>query len=147
MKGDETRIDMELKLTESSETLEIPDPEVTPKVQRRTFSASYKLDILRQAEACLKSGDMGRLLRREGLYSSHISAWKEQREAGALKELSKKRGRKTEPAAEVESRKRIAQLERDNERLRQKLEKAETIISVQKKLSQLLGLDEPKETR
>ena len=113
--------------------LETPDPEVTPKAQRRSFSAAYKRDILRQADACSKPGEVGSLLRKEGLYSSHLSAWKEQRETGALKELSKKRGRKASSSAEVQSRNRVAQLERDNKRLREKLEKAETIISVQKK--------------
>ena len=129
-----------------AQPLETPDPEVTPKARRRSFSAGYKLDILRQIDACSEPGEIGSLLRKEGLYSSHLTAWKEQRETGALKELSKKRGRKAPANAEAQSRKQIAQLERDNKRLREKLEKAETIISVQKKLSQLLGLDERKET-
>jgi transposase-like protein len=135
---------MEPKLTQPLET---PDPEVTPKARRRSFSARYKQDILRQVDACSEPGEIGSLLRKEGLYSSHLTAWREQRETGALKELSKKRGRKASSKAEAQSRKQIAQLERDNKRLREKLEKAETIISVQKKLSQLLGLDERKGTR
>ena len=114
-----------------------PDPEVPEKARRRKFTAAHKLDILAQTDACTKPGEIGALLRREGLYSSLLSKWREQRAAGALAALSpKKRGRKprrVDPQAE-----RVAQLERENARLREKLEKAETIIAVQKKLSQLL---------
>ncbi len=114
-----------------------PDPEVPARARRRKFTAAYKLDILAQADACSKPGEIGALLRREGLYSSLLSKWREQRAAGALAALSpKKRGRK--PRRVDPQAKRVAQLERENARLRQKLEKAETIISVQKKLSRLL---------
>ena len=114
-----------------------PDPEVPAKARRRKFTAAYKLDILAQADACSKPGEVGALLRREGLYSSLLSKWREQRAAGALAALSpKKRGRK--PRRVDPQAKRVAQLERENARLREKLEKAETIIAVQKKLSQLL---------
>ena len=114
-----------------------PDPEVPAKARRRKFTAAYKLDILAQADACTKPGEIGALLRREGLYSSLLSKWREQRAAGALAALSpKKRGRK--PRRVDPQAKRVAQLERENARLREKLEKAETIIAVQKKLSQLL---------
>ena len=124
-----------------------PDPEVTPKAQRRTFSASYKLEILQRADACSEPGEIGQLLRQEGLFSSHLSKWREQRDAGALSGLSKKRGRKTKPAAETQNRRRITQLERENKQLLRKLKQAETIISVQKKLSSLLDENEPQETR
>lgn len=114
-----------------------PDPEVAEKARRRKFTATYKLDILRQADACSKPGEIGALLRREGLYSSLLSKWRSQRAAGALAALSpKKRGRK--PRRVDPQAKRMAQLERENARLREKLEKAETIIEVQKKLSRLL---------
>ena len=114
-----------------------PDPEVPAKARRRKFTAAYKLDILTQADACSRPGEIGALLRREGLYSSLLSKWREQRAAGVLAALSpKKRGRKPRPVDP--QTKRVAQLERENARLREKLEKAETIIEVQKKLSRLL---------
>lgn len=115
-----------------------PDPEVPEKARRRRFSAKYKLEILEKAEGCSKPGEVGTLLRREGLYSSHLSKWREQREAGALAALTpKKRGRKPRPVDPLAQR--VAELERENARLRDKLEKAQTIIDVQKKLSQLLA--------
>ena len=115
----------------------IPDPEVVPKAKRRQFTAKYKLRIVREAEACTKPGQIGSLLRREGLYSSYLSTWRRQQEEGQLQALSaKKRGRKgQDPSAEE-----LAQLQGENERLRARLEQAEMIIDVQKKLSQLLGL-------
>ena len=115
---------------------EIPDPQVPEKARRRSFSAQYKLNILEQAEHCAP-GELGSLLRREGLYSSQLSQWRKQREQGSLKELSKKRGRK--PGRDPNAR-RLAELERENKRLRHKLKQAETIIDVQKKLSQALGI-------
>ncbi len=122
-----------------------PDPEVPAKARRRRFTAKYKVKILAEADACSASGDLGRLLRLEGLYSSHLSKWRQQREAGALAGLTpKKRGRKPRPI-DPQTR-RVAELERENARLRDRLEKAETIIDVQKKLSQLLGSAE-KESR
>jgi transposase len=115
----------------------IPDPEVVPKAKRRQFTAEYKLRILQEAERCTKRGQIGALLRREGLYSSHLSKWRQQRERGQLQALSpQRRGRKPQdPSAEE-----LVQLRRENERLRARLEQAEIIIDVQKKLSQLLGL-------
>ena len=118
-----------------------PDPEVVPKAKRRQFSAEYKLRILAEADACTKRGEIGALLRREGLYSSHLDKWRKQRDRGALAGLqSKKRGRKPDPQAAE-----IARLQRENEQLRTRLERAEHIIDVQKKLAQLLGTM-PKET-
>ena len=112
----------------------VPDPEVTPKAKRRRFSAEYKLRILREAEACSQPGELGALMRREGLYSSLLSDWRRQREAGSLEGLrSKKRGRKARP-----EKKRIAKLEQENARLRHRLEQAEAIIEVQKKLARML---------
>ena len=115
----------------------IPDPEVVPKAKRRKFSAEYKRRILGEAENCTEPGQIGALLRQEGLYSSHLSTWREQRDRGALEALNpRKRGRKRKDELERE----VAQLQRDNEQLQTRLEQAETIIEVQKKLSRLLGL-------
>ena len=114
-----------------------PDPEVPPKARRRTFTAKYKLKILAEADECSKPGEIGALLRREGLYSSHLTKWRRLREEGALAGLTpKKRGRKPRPV-DPQAR-RVAELERENARLQRKLEQAETIIEVQKKLSRLL---------
>jgi len=108
-----------------------PDPQVVPKAERRRFSAEYKLRILTEADRCSEQGQIGALLRREGLYASHLTTWRRQRDQGAL---SQKRGRKPDPhAAEIK------RLEHENERLRLRLERAERIIDVQKKLAQLLG--------
>jgi len=112
-----------------------PNPEVVSKAQRRHFSAQYKLDILTEADNCTERGAIGALLRREGLYSSHLTTWRKQREEGVLNGLQgQKRGRKPDPQAAE-----IAQLRRENEQLRSRLERAEQIIDVQKKLAQLLG--------
>jgi len=111
-------------------------PEVPEKAQRRRFTAEYKLGIVEAAEACRGPGEVGALLRREGLYSSHLSTWRQQQRAGALNGLSpRKRGRKLrrDPHAE-----RIGQLEREIGRLREELRKAHVIIDVQKKVARLL---------
>lgn len=116
-----------------------PDSRVMEKARRRRFTGSYKLELLRQADACTAPGELGALLRREGLYSSHLVTWRRQREAGALAALApKKRGRKSRPANPLAAR--VDELERENRRLRDKLHQAETIIEVQKKLSVVLGL-------
>lgn len=111
---------------------EVPDPEVIPQAGRRLFSAKYKLRILAEAGRCQGQGQIGALLRREGLYSSHLSRWRRMRAEG---ELQPQRGRKSEPQAGE-----VAQLRRENKRLRGQLEQAELVIDVQKKLSRLLGL-------
>ena len=117
--------------------VQVPEPEVLPRAKRRRFSAEYKLSILEEADSCTRRGQIGALLRREGLYSSHLSTWRQQRLLGQLEGLSpKKRGRKPQDPAVEEA----ARLRRENERLRARLEQAEMIIDVQKKLSQLLGL-------
>src|SRR5258705_13042065 len=72
----------------------VPDPELVERAKRRRFTAEYKLQILQQAEACTRPGEIGALLRREGLYTSHLTAWRKQREHGALEALDRKRGRK-----------------------------------------------------
>ena len=106
-----------------------PDPEVTARATRRRFTAEYKLRILREADACKGNGDLGMLLRREGLYSSHLSTWRRQRDANARVSLApKKRGRR---AKAVDPR--VKQLGRENARLKRRLERAEAIIEIQKK--------------
>ncbi len=116
----------------------IPDPEVVAKPKRRQFTAAYKLRILQEAEACTQPGEIGALLRREGLYSSHLTTWRHQRQRGALQGLAPaQRGRKADPQATE-----VARLQRENARLQAQIERAELIIDVQKKLSQLLGLPE-----
>jgi transposase-like protein len=117
----------------------VPDSEVVPRAKRRRFSAEYKLRILEEAEACSERGQIGSLLRREGLYSSHLTTWRQQREQGQLDGLGpKKRGRK--PSVDEALMKELAELKRDKQRLENRLQQAETIIEVQKKLSGLLGL-------
>lgn len=116
-----------------------PDSEVPEKPVRRKFTAEYKLKILAEVDRCTEYGQIGALLRREGLYSSHLSEWRRKRMEGTLVSLSpKKRGPKPEknPLAPE-----VARLERENERLQRKLTQAETIIDVQKKVSGLLGID------
>ena len=127
---------------EDEREVQVPEPEVLPRAKRRRFSAEYKLRILEEVDGCTRRGQIGALLRREGLYSSHLSTWRQQRLLGQLEGLSpKKRGRKPQDPAVEEA----ARLRRENERLRARLEQAEMIIDVQKKLSQLLGLT-PDET-
>jgi len=116
--------------------------EVLAKAERRRFTAEYKRRILREADACRKPGELGALLRREGLYSSHLSTWRAARRRGELAGLAtRKRG----PKAKVRDvrDKRIAELERENRRLQRRAERAEALVGVQKKLSQLLGIDLP----
>mgnify|MGYP000156101047 CR=1 FL=1 len=111
-----------------------PDPEVVPKAKRRKFTKRDKLRILKAADGCTKPGQLGALLRSEGVYSSYLTRWRQQLKAGQL--ATKKRGR----PAEDPSLKELARLRRENARLAKKLEQAEVIIDVQKKLSDLLGL-------
>jgi transposase len=116
----------------------LPDPEVVVKAQRRRFTAEYKQRILQEADACTQYGEVGALLRREGLYSSHLSTWRRQRQQGELQGLTPaKRGRKADPLAAENAR-----LQRETERLKAQLARAELIIDVQKKVSELLGLPE-----
>jgi len=111
----------------------VPEPEV--KAQRRQFSGTYKLHLLQEADACKNPGEIAALLRREGLYASHLSKWRKHHRLGTLEGM---RGRKADPDAELKQR--IRQLERENERLQAKLHQAAKIIDVQKKVSELLGL-------
>jgi transposase-like protein len=113
-----------------------PDPEVPAKVERRRFTAEYRVRILRQADACKKPGDLGALLRREGLYSSLLTYWRRQREQGALQDMrGRRRGPKPRPVDP-----RVTQLEAENRRLQRKLQRAETIITLQKTVAEILGI-------
>ena len=120
----------------------IPDPGVPEKPVRRRFTAEYKLRILREADRSTESGQLGAMLRREGLYSSHLTAWRKQRNEGTFAGLDpKRRGRKTSPDAPLVAENE--RLQRDNQRLTARLRQAETIIEVQKKLSEILGIPLP----
>lgn len=114
-----------------------PDPEVVSKAKRRVFTARYKQWVLEEADKCLEQpGRVGALLRREGLYSSHLTTWRRQREAGQLAGLApQKRGQKVDETAAENNR-----LRQVNERLERQLTQAELIIEAQKKLSEILGL-------
>ena len=115
-----------------------PNPEVLARAKRRTYTGEYKQQVLAEADAARGSGEIGAVLRRHGLYSSHLTKWRQERKAGILEGLApRKRGPKSKvnPLA-AENRK----LRRDNERLTDRLRKAEIVIDVQKKVATLLGL-------
>ena len=109
----------------------VPDPEVPARHAKRRFTTAYKLDILRRADVC-RAGELGALLRTEGLYSSHLVTWRRQREHGLM---PKTRGRKAQPIDP-----KLKQLEQENRRLTRRLARAETIIAYQKKVHELLGI-------
>jgi transposase len=111
----------------------VPDPEVVPCATRRRFNAAYKRQIVAEADVCPKPGEIGALLRREGLYSSHLSNWRRQIAAGTWRD--KPRGRPAEPLAAENAR-----LRQENERLRRELEKTQLIVDAPKKLAQVLDL-------
>ncbi len=124
--------------TEEPRIMPPPNPEVPEKKHRRKFTAQFKLRILAEADACKEPGQIGVLLRREGLYSSYLNTWRRQKEKGLLEALSpQKRGRKEKEKNPLTQR--VAKLVRENEQLRKKLKQAEIIIDVQKKISQILG--------
>ena len=114
--------------------------EVTAKPTRRRYTAEYKHRILREAVACTRPGELGALLRREGLYSSNLTVWRKQRERGEIEGLSqKKRGplpKEKNPLAA-----KVATLERENRRLRARSERAEGLVELQKKVSEILGIE------
>jgi len=121
-----------------------PDPEVVAKARRRKFTAEYKLGVVEEADRATDPGAIGALLRREGLYSSHLVEWRRLRDAGALGALSKKRGRKStrNPLAEENCK-----LKAELVQVKKKLQQAEIIIDVQKKVSALLGIALPEAGR
>ena len=121
------------------------DPEVVPQGKRRYYTASYKLRILKEVDECSGQGELGALLRREGLYHSNIRLWREQRDQGILHGLSQKRGpKKTDNDQE---QRRIRELEKENAKLKIELQKAEIIIEFQKKISELLEKPRDQENR
>jgi transposase len=110
-----------------------PDPEVTARATRRRFTIEQKLSLLRQADACRQPGELGALLRREGLYSSHLAAWRKQRDRGLLAGEGVRRGPKSkrpDPA--------VLKLERENRKLRRALERAQLMLDLQKKVALIL---------
>lgn len=119
----------------------LPDPELVGQAKRRKFTARYKLEVLERADACTQPGEIGELLRREGLYTSHLTYWRKQRREGALKELGQSRGRR--PADRRD--RQIVELTRRAERAEAELEKAKKVIEIQGNLSalleQMLGTD------
>ncbi|TWU32613.1 hypothetical protein Poly41_55910 [Novipirellula artificiosorum] len=120
----------------SKKEIEI-SPEVTEKATRRRFTLAYKQQILAEADQCTAPGELGELLRREGLYSSNLSSWRKQRDSGTLG--SKQRGRK--PNLNKQETQELAKLKRDNARLTERLRQAELIIEVQKKVSEMIGIN------
>lgn len=126
-------------------TLVVPqETEVVAKPKRRRYSAQEKLRILKEADACTRPGEQGALLRREGLYSSHLVEWRRARERGELDALSpKKRGRKPEAVNPLQSK--VVELERALAKAEARARRAEALVEVQKKISELLGLPMAKE--
>jgi transposase len=121
----------------------VHEVEVLAKATRRRFSAAYKLKILREAEACTQPGELGALLRREGLYSSNVTTWRAQRQAGELGGLAPKR-RGPAPQAKNPLAVRVVALEREMTRLTARAERAEALVELQKKVSELLGIALPR---
>ena len=115
----------------------VPDPEVSARPHRRRFNAAYKARIVEEAQRCTGSGEIGALLRREGLYSSALTQWRRQYQVGAIEGLKDdKRGRKRIRDGRDEE---LQRLRRENERLSKKLHQAELIIEIQKKVAAMLG--------
>jgi transposase-like protein len=126
----------------------IPEVEVVEKAARRQFSAEYKRRVLKEADSCVRPGELGALLRREGLYSSHLATWRAARDRGEIAGLApKKRGPAAREKNPLEGK--VAQLERENRRWRARAERAEALVELQKKVSEILGitLPEPDGTR
>lgn len=118
-----------------AERTRAPDPELVERPRRRRFTAEYKLAIVREADACSRPGEIGALLRREGLYSSLLTEWRRARDAGALEALERPRGRRAPHPLESEN----LELRRRAERAEAELDKAKKVIEVQGNVSALLG--------
>jgi len=112
----------------------VPDPELVEQAKRRTFTAAFKARILAEADACTAPGEVGELLRREGLYTSHLTYWRKQRKDGALKELGKPRGRKPVDRRDAQ----IVALERKLQRAEGELAKMKRVVEIQGNVSALL---------
>jgi len=124
--------------TSLSERMVTPEVEVTATAKRRRFTVAEKLRVLKEADGCTKPGELGALLRREGLYSSHLSAWRQARNRGELTGAAKKRGPTAKPVDPLA--RRIAELERENRRLTARAERAEGLVELQKKAAEILRL-------
>ena len=119
------------------------ETEVVAKAKRRSFTAKYKREIVRRADACKAPGEVGALLRREGLYSSHLTVWRRELEKQDLAALApKKRGPKVEPIDPAVAE--LAMLRRENAKLQSRAERAELLVEIQKKVSLILGVELPK---
>jgi transposase len=127
-------------ITSLGEVTEVPE-----KARRRTYTVEYKLQIVKEAEACKGPGEIGALLRREGLYSSHLTMWRQARDRGELAPGAKARKRGPRTMAPDPRDKRIAELERQNAKLTTRAERAEAIAEIQKKVAALLGRPFPSE--
>ncbi len=125
--------------TNEKKTTRDPPTEVVAKATRRKFTARYKLKILRKADACDAPGAIGELLRKEGLYTSHLALWRKQREQGAVAGLAPRR-RGPKPVERDERDERIAALSKDIEALTARAERAEALVELQKKVSDLLSM-------
>ena len=120
----------------------VPEVEVSEKASRRKFSAEYKRKILKEADACTREGEIGSLLRREGLYSSHLSVWRAARQRGEIAGLApKKRGPKVAPPDPRD--RKIVELEREARRWKSRAERAEALVDLQKKVSEIMGIALP----
>lgn len=131
---------MNVALSETDQighAVEVPDPEVPQVAKRRRYTSEYKLRIIAEAEACTEPGQVGALLRREGLYSSHLTYWRNQAKQGLIEGLNKKRGRKPNDPLVAQ----VEQLKKKNQRLEKRLAQAEAVIELQKKLSEVLLID------
>jgi transposase-like protein len=129
-------------MAEVSAAAVVPEVEVAEKAARRQFNAEYKRRILKEADACTREGEIGALLRREGLYSSHLSVWRAARERGEIAGLApRKRGPKVAPPDPRD--RKIVELERETRRWKSRAERAEALVDLQKKVSQILGIALP----
>jgi len=118
----------------------LPDPEVDPRPRRRNFTAAYKAAILAECDAVTEPGEIGAILRREGLYSSHLVDWRRRRTAGGLSGLTpKKTGRPPKDPSDRAAEKELERLRRENAKLQEKLRRSEIIIAAQKKLAEVLA--------
>jgi transposase-like protein len=122
-----------------NEEFSFSEVEVVVKPTRRRFTAEYKLRILREADACSRPGEIGALIRREGLYSSNLTQWRKQREKGELAGLSRRRG--PSPKGKNPLIEKVRVLEQDNARLKRRAERAEGLVELQKKVSEILGIE------
>ena len=129
-------------MVEVSAAVVVPEVEVAEKASRRQFNAEYKRMILKEADACEREGEIGALLRREGLYSSHLSVWRAARERGEISGLApRKRGPKVAPPDPRD--RKIVELERETRRWKSRAERAEVLVDLQKKVSAMLGIALP----